>query len=428
MFLLPIMEPLIKPQTRDERQQEAVDKWLKTKGHGTVVGGTGIGKTFIAIKAIKRLRKRYPSLSVLVLVPTTALKRQWEDTLKEQEVAENTSVQVMMGASRREQSCDLLILDEYHRAAAQTISNVFNVIHYKAIMGLTATFERLDGRDAILAKYAPVCDEIPIQVAMLNGWVSQYKDYVVIINVPDIDKYKSYNAEFIEHFSFFDYQWNIVMSLVGKNGFKKRKEYTNQICKNPAEWSNIFKAVTYHSVGLMRTLKARKAFIANHPEKIRVAQKIIEARKHKKIITFCSSVKVAESFGNGYIFTGKDGKKKNRMTLNEFSKVPEGILHTCKLAEEGISIGNLSVGIMLGVNSSKTKATQCLGRILRLAPGKKAEFFTVIINNTAETEWLRKSRSSDNFEIIDEEGLDHVLKGEPYEPYKRKLQKLNFRF
>lgn len=36
------MEPLIKKQTRDERQHEAVDKWIKTKGHGTVVAGTGV--------------------------------------------------------------------------------------------------------------------------------------------------------------------------------------------------------------------------------------------------------------------------------------------------------------------------------------------------------------------------------------------------
>lgn len=32
-----------KPQTRDERQHEAVTKWLKAKGHGTVVAGTGVG-------------------------------------------------------------------------------------------------------------------------------------------------------------------------------------------------------------------------------------------------------------------------------------------------------------------------------------------------------------------------------------------------
>ena len=419
---------IFKPMTRDERQHESVTKWLKAKGHASVVAGTGVGKTFIAIKAIQRMRKRYPELSVLVLVPTSALYTQWIEKLTENDVLKNTIVQVMMGASQRKYECDLLIIDECHRINSEVLSNVFNVVKYKAILGLTATFERLDGRDRILAKYAPVCDEIPIEVAMANGWVSPYKDYVVILDAPDISIYKEYNREFNEHFGFFDYKWDVVNSLVGKDGFEKRKAYTSKICKDPEEWKNVFKMVTYHAMGFWRTLKARKAFIANHPEKIRVAQKIIKARNDKKIITFCSSVKVAESFKNGYIFTGKDGKRKNKMTLEEFSKETAGILHTCKLAEEGISIGDLSVGIMLGVNSSKTKQVQTLGRILRLAEGKQAEFFTLVIRDTVETEWMRKSRSSDYYEIIDEEALDHILNNEPYDTYKRKLQKLNFRF
>ena len=326
---------LFRPITRDERQHESVTKWLKAKGHASIVAGTGVGKTFIAIKAIQRMRKRYPELNVLVLVPTSALQSQWIEKLTENDVLRNTTVQVMMGASQRKYECDLLIIDECHRINSEVLSNVFNVVKYKAILGLTATFERLDGRDRILAKYAPVCDEIPIEVAMANGWVSPYKDYVVILNVPDIATYKEYNREFQEHFGYFDYDWNVVNGLVGKDGFEKRKAYTSKICKDPTEWKNVFKMVTYHAMGFWKTLKTRKAFIANHPEKIRVAQKIIKARNDKKIITFCSSVKVAESFKNGYIFTGKDGKRKNKMTLEEFSKETSGILHTCKLAEEG---------------------------------------------------------------------------------------------
>ena len=34
---------LFKPTTRDERQHEAVTKWLKAKGHASVVAGTGVG-------------------------------------------------------------------------------------------------------------------------------------------------------------------------------------------------------------------------------------------------------------------------------------------------------------------------------------------------------------------------------------------------
>jgi superfamily II DNA or RNA helicase len=83
---------------------------------------------------------------------------------------------------------------------------------------------------------------------------------------------------------------------------------------------------------------------------------------------------------------------------------------------------------MLGVNSSKTKSIQTLGRVIRLSKDKHAEFFTIIIADTVESEWMKKSRSDNNFTIIDEENLLKVLKGEPFEPYKQKLQNFTYRF
>lgn len=84
------------------------------------------------------------------------------------------------------------------------------------ILGLTATFERLDGRHEILAKYAPIVDTITMEDALFNGWVAKYKDYVVVIDVPDIDVYQKYNKEFNEHFEFFQWDFNKVMSMIGK--------------------------------------------------------------------------------------------------------------------------------------------------------------------------------------------------------------------
>jgi hypothetical protein len=68
------------------------------------------------------------------------------------------------------------------------------------------------------------------------------------------------------------------------------------------------------------------------------------------------------------------------------------------------------------------------GRVVRLTKDKHAEFFTLIINNSIETEWMKKSRIDDNFIIIDSENLLKLLKGEPYETYKRKLQKFTFHY
>lgn len=191
---------------------------------------------------------------------------------------------------------------------------------------------------------------------------------------------------------------------------------------------DVLKAITVHANGFMRMMQARKKFVQEHPEKLRLAELIIKYRADSKIITFSANTKMAESFSTGYVYTGKESKKKNRMTLEEFSSLPSGQLHTVKLAEEGMNLPDLSVGIMLGVNSSKTKATQTLGRVVRLQKDKTAEFFTLVVNDTIETEWMKKSRFDNNSIIIDTENLVKVLKGEPYETYHRKLKNFTYRF
>ena len=108
------MHDLFEPISRDERQAQALRAWIKAKGHGTIVGCTGFGKTRVAINAIAKLRSKYPTISVLVVVPFDNLREQWSKELDERGLGFNTDVRVMMGASKKEWSCDLLIIDEAH--------------------------------------------------------------------------------------------------------------------------------------------------------------------------------------------------------------------------------------------------------------------------------------------------------------------------
>lgn len=420
---------LFEPVSRDERQAQALKAWIKAKGHGTIVAATGVGKTRIAMNAITKLRAKYPTISVLVVVPTQNLKEQWSRELDERGLGFNTDVRVMMGASKKEWSCDLLVIDEAHKINSECISALLTNTKYKLILGLTATFERLDGRHEILAKYAPVCDTITMEDALLNGWVSKYKDYVVIIDVNDIDTYKEYNKEFTKAYEFFEWDFDLAMSMAGKDGFRHRWDYCKKQFPNDYEMQKSFlKTVSFNAMSFMRSMQARKKFVQNHPEKIRIAKEIIKYRSDKKIVTFNANVKMAESYGDGYVYTGKDGKKKNRITIEEFSGLPYGQLHSCKMAIEGLDVPDLSVGIQTGVDSSKTKAVQSLGRIVRLQKDKTAEFFTLVINDTIETKWMENAKKDSKIEIIDVKNLMHVLKGEPYELYKKKITNFTFRF
>lgn len=421
---------LFTPISRDERQAQAIRAWAKANGRATIVAATGVGKTFISMRIIDKLKQSNPNLHTIVLVPTTTLQEQWISELDERGLLLNTEVFVMMGASKKHYVCDLLVLDECHRVNSEVLSaNLINT-QYKYILGLTATFERLDGRHEILAKYAPVCDTITMEDALFNGWVTKYKDYVVVIDVPDIDTYNSYNSEFNKAYEFFNWDFSKAMSMVGKDSFKNRWEYAKELAPNNYEHQKeMFKSITYYATSFMRNMQNRKKFVQNHPKKLEVAQEIIKWRNDKKIITFSANVKMAESFKNGYVYTGKEGKKKNRITLEEFSKLSSGCLHSCKMAIEGLNLPDLTVGIMLGIDSSKTKATQSLGRVARTYKGKLgAEFFTLVINNTVETKWMQNAKADSKIEIIDVANLYKVLRGEPYELYNRKLNNYTFRF
>jgi superfamily II DNA or RNA helicase len=424
------MKDLFTPLTRDERQEESLRAWLKNKGRGCVEGCTGYGKTRIGLNAIETVRKRYPELSVIVVVPTDVLRNQWLEQLDERGLGWNCKVEIINTASKTIDQCDLLILDEVHKFAADQFSHVFKTVKYKHVLGLTATIERLDGKHELIKKYCPVVDTVTIEVAKANGWVSEFTEYQVIVSAEDIDIYRDYNKEFVQHFEFFNFDFGLAMSMVGPKGLTSRLRYRDELCPNGSkeEKSKILKEIMYHSMGFTHALQNRKKFIHNHPQKIEVAREIIKHRADKKIITFSANTKMAEAIGVGYVYTGKEGKKKNRITIDEFKQLDKGVINSCKLAIEGFDCPGLSVGIVMGVDSSATKAIQSTGRVVRKEGSKYAEMFTLVMENTVEQEWFKKSHPKGDYVTIDVENLLKMLKGEEWSPYKKKIQNYTYRF
>ena len=424
------MKDLFTPLTRDERQEESLRKWLNHKGKGCIEGCTGYGKTRIGLNAIETVRKRYPDLSVIIVVPTDVLRNQWLKNLDQRGLGLNCQVLIINTASKTLEQCDLLILDEIHKFAADQFSQVFKTVKYKHILGLTATIERLDGKHELLKRFCPVVDTVTIEIAKANGWVADFTEYQVMITAEDIDVYRQYNKDFVKHFEFFDFDFGVAMSMCGPKGIQNKFKLRDKLCPNGTkeEKSNVLKEINYHSVGFMRAMQNRKKFIHNHPQKIDVAKQIIQHRSDKKIITFSANTAMAEAIKVGYVYTGKDGKKKNRITIEEFEKLDKGVINSCKLAIEGFDCPGLSVGIVLGVDSSATKAIQSTGRVVRKEGAKYSEMFTLVVENTVEEEWFRKSHPNGGYITIDVENLLKMLKGEPWETYKKKIQNYTYRF
>lgn len=423
--------------SRDERQAQCLKKWKESGGRATIIAATGFGKTRIATNLIQKFVNNNSSFKVLVAVPTITLKEQWTGIIDCLGLSLNVEVEVINTIVKHEWKVNLLVIDEAHRAASTTLIKVFDVVKYRYILGLTATIERLDGKHELLKKYCPVCDEVTLELALLNGWVSPYKEYEVIIDIDDIDVYQDLQHKFTAEFEFFNYNFPLIMDkengLLGKNGLKNRIKLRDEMCpsngRNEQQRKDVLRDITLHATTFSRVMQERKKFINNHPKKLEIARKIIEARPNAKIITFSNSIAMAEKIGIGKVYSGKESKKVSRGTMDEFIRGDFNILNTISKVNEGLDVPGLSVAIQLGTDSSAIKALQRLGRCIRKEAGKKAEMFTIIINDTQELKWYSNSHTKQtNFIPIDEKGLDDVLNGIEPTPYVRPLKQFTFRY
>lgn len=422
---------LFKAVDRTTRQEECRKKWINNKCCGTIVGATGFGKTRVGLNCASTIIKHKPTFRILVVVPTDTLQKQWKKQLDERGLGLNCDVMIINTAVKQKRQYNVIILDEIHRYASDTFSLIFKQIAYKYILGLTATFERLDGKETLLAKYCPVIDTITLEDALTNGWVSPYVEYEVLIDVDNIDEWNSMNKEFTEHYEFFNFDWNLISSLVGKDGWKNRQIYRDKLCPPDASAAmrkQVLTNITYHAMGFMRIMQSRKKFINEHPKKIELAKKIIQARMDKKIVTFSKKVAVAEQIGYGEVYTGKTSKKRSSTIIDDFNNAAFGVLNSCEKVNEGLDVKGLSVAIILGLDSAKLKAVQRVGRVIRYEAGKQAEIFNLILNNTVETKWFSNAHPDGNYKVIDEAGLDKVLKGEEPGEYVKPAAKFVFRF
>jgi len=396
------MNSELSPLTRTERQLLGVRKWLGSRCRGTLQYATGVGKTRTAIIAIKGFLSKNKNKKIVVVVPTEHLKIQWMQELAKNGIYHDVVVEIINSAAKVKEKVDFIIIDEAHRSAANLFIEIFTNRDPSIVLGLSATFDRLDERHLLLNKYCPVCDVITIQEAIANKWLSPYKEYKVVLEVDDIEIYRQANQEFQSSFSMFNFDFNAAMSSM--TNIIYRRTYAKQMGISAKEMDAI--VFTWG-----RALQARKSFVMNHPKKVEITRQILAARPWSKAITFSATIKQAETIGGGFVVHSGKTKKKNRLTIQEYGKLTTGVIHAAKSMDEGIDCPGLNLAIILCNTSSANQKIQRKGRVIRFEAGKEAEIFSLIIKGTNEEAWFNTSSSGSEYIEINEEELTAVLAG-----------------
>lgn len=186
-------------------QTEALDAWRKARGRGVVVLPTGAGKTHVAMLAIDEKRR-----STLVVAPTLDLVRQWYELLGttfggpiglvgggEHDVRPLTVTTYDSAFLHMEHlgaRFGLVVFDECHHLPGPAYALAARACLAPFRLGLTATPERADGRDAELAELiGPICYRKDI-VELSGSYLADYETERVEVELTPGER-AEYDAE-----------------------------------------------------------------------------------------------------------------------------------------------------------------------------------------------------------------------------------------
>ncbi len=151
---------------------------------GIIVGGTGIGKSFI----IEQICRMYPTLRIIIVSSRLSVVKQLYQNIRNKlapgavgiifggknEGAHHRITVVSAGSIMKAdlQGCDLLLYDEAHNVGCNNIGSLLGHVQKGRRIGFTASPSRGDGtRIAMEAIFGPIIGEIPYDEAVTRGLV-----------------------------------------------------------------------------------------------------------------------------------------------------------------------------------------------------------------------------------------------------------------
>lgn len=447
------------------RQEGIVQKWIKDTGaKGTLEACTGFGKTFTAILAVQRFQKKYPEELINVVVPSIALKEQWEEELKKREETLNLKVikvYVVNTYIRYEHQCALIILDEVHRYASEEFHKVFIQTVYNFALGLTATLERNDGLHELIEELLPVFDTVSLEEARREGYVTNFKVFNYGLELNDKDKklHEKIDSTFKNTFAYFNRDFELAMNCGKGNNTKiniglewiTASEYRLRFAKQSGWTEEDGEDHFYHPKNVMlkavqwrNSMHNRKKILYTADSKIEEIERLVKHFKDKKIIIFSENSefadKVTETLGDisrsyhtklkseireerieTFLKSGKVKvtykktkyglTKLKREALELFRLNLIRVLVTVRMLDEGFDDEEIGVAIQASYTSSKRQDTQRTGRAVRINYQNKEKESIVInlyIKNSQEEKWLRE-KQKDKRGIIEVDSLQEII-------------------
>jgi len=361
-------------------QSEALDAWTAARGRGVVVLPTGAGKTQVAMMAIDAKRR-----ATLVIAPTLDLVRQWYDILRttfggpvgvigggEHQVhplTVTTYDSAFLHMEHLGARFGLIVFDECHHlpGASYGLAARFALAPFR--LGLTATPERTDGRDAELTELiGPLAYRKDI-VDLAGDYLADYETERVAIELSAAER-----AEYAR-------ERELYRGFVEMNGISMGR---------PSGWSEFVMLSARSTEGrrAMQAYRRQREIAFSAAAKLDYIQHLLNVHRNDRVLLFTQDNATCHAVSRRFLVPAITHQTKIRERSEILARLADGsygAVVTSKVLNEGVDIPDANVAIVVSGSGSVREHVQRLGRILRKKDGKRAVLYELVTNDTSES-------------------------------------------
>jgi superfamily II DNA or RNA helicase len=366
-------------------QEEALSKWQNAGMRGVLVLPTAAGKTFIALKAIALLKTQ-----TLIVVPTLDLIDQWRKRVSDhlgieagaigggeenvQMVTVSTYDSAYLQAEVLGNRFMFTVFDEAHHLASPGYMQIAEMHIAPYRMGLTATYERSDQRQALLPTLIGDLVYTARTEELAGEHLSPYVHEKIYVDLTP-EEQRTYDKE---------------MSVFN-NYLRERRIVLKSI-----EDFHKFIMATGRDRRAREALLARNSAIRvalNSEAKLSLLAKQLEINRNEKTIIFTLHNDLVYAISRKFLIpalTYQTPKEERREILENFRTGDYKTIVTSQVLDEGVDVPDASIGFILSGTGSAREYIQRLGRILRKVEGKRAKLVEIVSKETMEVRISRR--------------------------------------
>jgi superfamily II DNA or RNA helicase len=343
-----------------EEIQDAALKATEGKKRCGIGLATGVGKTLVGLK---HLEKNYsPLKNILIVAPKVSIFNSWTSEavkFRLDRLLSNVTFTTYLSLCKHDpREYDIVYLDECHSLldSHRPFLENFDGI----IIGLTGTPPKYRNSE----KGKMVNDFCPMEYTFVTDEAVEnniLNDYQIIVHEIELDRRKNY------------------MVKTGNNNFLSSEH------QNYVYWSNrVDFSSSHHMVKIMR-MKAMQEYKSKEEY-----TKILLQSINSKCIVFANTQDQADRLCKYSYHSNNPDSEEN---LEEFKAGNITKLSCVMQLNEGINIPELKQGIIMHAYGNERKASQRIGRLLRLNPDDKAIVHILCYKNTIDEKWVKEALS-----------------------------------